>query len=197
MNLSCWGKISSVMRLPDVTGRRKQKWPQYLSRNQLNSVMNTFMAVPDERSVSPITMSASLVDTPSQPDSHPLPLPPGQSPVQSSAQKAVQSSVQPPVRSSAQTAVQSAVQSPGLSPLHSSRPLLDPYEPLFAVEDDEDAKALEEIEGVIQLILDLTPRKGSRPEGQRKRQKSEGVEVEQRQVNMSDLPLTCLAVRSC
>ncbi|KAL0049611.1 hypothetical protein WJX82_006036 [Trebouxia sp. C0006] len=159
-----------------VKGRRKQKWPQYLSRNQLNSVMNTFMAVPDERSVSPITMSTSPVDKPSQPDSHPLPLPPGQSPVQSSAQKAVQSSVQPPVRSSAQTAVQSAVQSPGLSPLHSSRPLLDPYEPLFAVEDDEDAKALEEIEGVIQLILDLTPRKESRPAGQRKRQKSEGVE---------------------
>ena len=169
------------MHLPGVAGKRKQKQLQYLSQNRLNSVMNTFMAVPDERSVSPITMSASLVDTPSQPDSHPLPLQTAQSPVQSSAQQAVQS----------------AVQSPGLSPLHSSRPLLDPYEPLFAVEDDEDAKALEEIEGVIQLILDLTPRKGSRPEGQRKRQKSEGVEVEQRRVNMSDLPLTCLAVRSC
>ena len=60
---------------------------------------------------------------------------------------------------------------------------MDPYEPLFAVEDDEDAKALEEIEGVIQLILDLTPRKEARPAGQRKRQKSEGVEVEHRKVN--------------
>ncbi len=169
------------MHLPDVTGKRKQKRSQYLSRNQLNSVMNSFMAVPVERSVSPITVSTSPVDKPSHPDSHPLPLQPPQSPVQSSVQKAVQS----------------AVQSPGLSPLHSSRPLLDPYEPLFAVEDDEDAKALEEIEGVIQLILDLTPRKESRPEGQRKRQKSEGVEVEHRQVNMCDLPVTCLAVRSC
>ncbi len=151
------------MHLPDVTGKRKQKRSQYLSRNQLNSVMNTFMAVPEERPVSPITMSTSPVGKASQPDSHPLPLQPAQSPVQQ--------------------AVQSAVQSPGLSPLHNSRPLLDPYEPLFAVEDDEDAKALEEIEGVIQLILDLTPRKESRPAGQRKRQKSEGVEVEYRQGN--------------
>ncbi|KAL0040405.1 hypothetical protein WJX77_006212 [Trebouxia sp. C0004] len=143
-----------------VKGKRKQKRSQYLSQNQLNSVMNTFMAVPAERSVSPITLSTRPVDEASQPDSHPLPL---QSP-------------QSPVRSSVQKAVQSAVQSPGLSPLHSSRPLLDPYESLFAVEDDEDAKALEEIEGVLQLILDLTPRKESRPEGPRKRQKSEGVE---------------------
>ena len=45
------------------------------------------------------------------------------------------------------------------------------------MEDDEDGKALEEIEGVIQLILDLTPRREARPEGQRKRQRSEGVEV--------------------
>ncbi|KAA6420263.1 MAG: hypothetical protein FRX49_09747 [Trebouxia sp. A1-2] len=143
-----------------VKGKRKQKRSQYLSTNQLNSVMNTFMAIPEERSVSPITMSTSSIDKPAQPDSHPLPVQPAQSPVPLSDQKAVQS----------------VVQSPGLSPLHSSRPLLDPYEPLFAVEDDEDAKALEEIEGVIQLILDLTPRKESRPEGQRKRQKSEGVE---------------------
>ncbi len=185
------------MRLPDVTGRRKQKWPQYLSRNQLNSVMNTFMAVPDERSVSPITICTSPVDKSSQPDSHPLPLQQAQSPVQSSVQKGVQPAVQSPVCLSAQKAVQSAVQSPGLSPLHSSRPLLDPYEPLFAVEDDEDAKALEEIEGVIQLILDLTPRKESRPAGQRKRQKSEGVEVEHRQVNICELPVNYLAFRSC
>jgi len=74
---------------------------------------------------------------------------------------------------------------------------LDPYEPLFAVEDDEDAKALEEIEGVIQLILDLTPRKESRPAGQRKRQKSEGAEVQHRQVNVCEIPVNCLAVRSC
>lgn len=162
------------MHLPDATGKRKQKRSQYLSTNQLNSVMNTFMAIPEERSVSPITMSTSSIDKPAQPDSHPLPVQPAQSPVPLSDQKAVQS----------------VVQSPGLSPLHSSRPLLDPYEPLFAVEDDEDAKALEEIEGVIQLILDLTPRKESRPEGQRKRQKSEGVEVGHSQINMCDLLLT-------
>lgn len=115
------------------------------------------MSVSAERSVSPTNQSTTPADSAVQSGStlqQPLP---GQSPVQS--------------------AVQSAAQSPGLSPLHASRPLLDPFEPLFAVEDDEDGKALEEIEGVIQLILDLTPRREARPEGQRKRQRSEGVEV--------------------
>ncbi len=54
---------------------------------------------------------------------------------------------------------------------------MDPYEPLFAVDDEEDEKALEDIEGVIQLILDVTPRRESRPDGQRKRHKPEGLEV--------------------
>ena len=86
------------------------------------------------------------------------------------------SSTNPPTQ--AQTPTRQPVPSPSsLSPLSrspgGSRPLLDPFEPLFTVEDDEDAKALEEIEGVIQLILDVTPRRGS----QYKQQRSEGLEV--------------------
>ena len=80
--------------------------------------------------------------------------------------------------SQAQTPTRQPIPSPSsLSPLSrspgGSRPLLDPFELLFTVEDDEDAKTLEEIEGVIQLILDVTPRRGS----QYKRQRPAGTEV--------------------
>lgn len=77
--------------------------------------------------------------------------------------------------SQAQTPTRQPIPSPSsLSPMGrspgGSRPLLDPFEPLFTVVDDEDARALEEIEGVIQLILDVTPRRGGQfrwlgPEG--------------------------------
>lgn len=151
-----WIFSTASYSLWTCTGKRKQKKPQYLSQDQLSTVMNTFVSIPAEKSTSPTTSLLNPVDsTVPQGD-----LQPGQSPVGLPSQ-----SNRP------------FLESPLRSPLHSSRPLLDPYEPLFAVEDDEDVKALEEIEGLIQLILDVTPRRDARPQGQRKRPKSDSVEV--------------------
>ena len=112
-----------------------------MSEGKLANVMSTLMDAPTQRSATP---------TPT-----PTPTPPPASPSPS----------KPP--SQARTPTRQPIPSPSsLSPLGrspgGSRPLLDPFEPLFTAMDEEDAKALEEIEGVIQLILDVTPRRGDR-----------------------------------
>ena len=59
------------------------------------------------------------------------------------------------------------------SPLK-ARPLLDPSEPIFAVEDDEDEASLQMIEDILSLILDVTPRRPySSNQDSRKRRSSE------------------------
>ena len=142
-----------AVHLVTRAGKRKQRRSQYLSEDRLASVMDTFIHKPAQRSVSPARVCTPPVDPLPQPDTIKAPPAP-----------------QPPVPPS----VKSGVPSPSPSPVQDSRPLLDPFEPLFEVKDDEDAKALEEIEGMIQLILDVTPRK---LEGLRKRRKPEGREV--------------------
>ena len=55
---------------------------------------------------------------------------------------------------------------PGQSPAKSppgGRPRLDPFEPIFAVEDEDDEASLRTIEDIIGLILDVTPRRAVRP----------------------------------
>ena len=144
--------LNAILHPKSVTcaGKRKQKQPQYVSEGKLADVMTSLMDAPAQRSATPT----------------PIPTPPPASPSPS----------KPP--SQAQTPTRQPIPSPSsLSPLGrspgGSRPLLDPFEPLFTVVDDEDAKALEEIEGVIQLILDVTPRRG----GQVRWHRPEGTEV--------------------
>lgn len=63
---------------------------------------------------------------------------------------------------------------PGQLPAKSppgGRPLLDPFEPIFACEDEEDEAALRTVEDMIGLILDVTPRRPPRPSQEPRRRR--------------------------
>ena len=142
----------AILHVKRVThaGKRKQKQPQYVSEGKLADVMSSLMDAPAQRSATPTPTPTPTAASPSPSQTPSRPQTPTRQPIPSP------SSLSPLGRS------------PG-----GSRPVLDPFEPLFTVVDDEDAKALEEIEGVIQLILDVTPRR----RGQVRWHKSESAEV--------------------
>ena len=173
-------------------GKRKYKRTEYLSSDRLASVMDTFMTAASSRSVSPNddAPASQLLrnqPTPAQPQERPSAQP---QIGDSNAEVSRSPSASAQGISKAGTPVGSPLspnRAEGISkagtpvgfPLSPRRARLDPYEPLFAVEDEEDERALEEIEGMIQLILDVTPR---RTEGRRKRSQLEALEVLQHHV---------------